>query len=234
MDAYRASARSLVLLGGLGLGVAVAGCSHVSQEDLDARIGEIEQQIEEGDQENADRIDQTSQRVDDLESRVGSLENALESLESDFETTVQRLESALRFSTPVHFAYDKAEIRSQDEEYLDRFASVVEEYYPDATVTVEGFTDPAGSESYNMELGQKRANAVKSYLTGEAGLSGDRIRAVSYGENTQRLIRPDASGPGEAGLSNRRVVLVVDYAPRQGSGGMAGVQDGGSSTGSGG
>jgi peptidoglycan-associated lipoprotein len=44
---------------------------------------------------------------------------------------------------------------------LDRFATVVKEYYPGALVTVEGFADPAGGEIYNLRLGQRRAEAVR-------------------------------------------------------------------------
>lgn len=216
MSGITPSVRSLALLGGLGLGLALTGCGHVAQEDLDTELEEIRAEIQEGDQQNAEQIDQVGQRVDDLEGRISSLENELQSLEDEFNTTVQRMESALRFSTPVHFAFDETEVRPEDEEYLDRFSSVVNEYYPDATVTVEGFTDPAGSESYNMRLGQERADAVRSYLT-ENGMVGDRIKAVSYGEDTERLVQPDAQGPGEQGLSNRRVVLLVDYVPREGA-----------------
>lgn len=225
MSGIASNVRGFMLLGGLGLAVALTGCGHVNQEDLDSQLADIRQQMQEGDQENADQVNQMGQRVDDLEGRVGDLEDELSSLESEFNTTVQRLESALRFSTPIHFAFDDSEIRPEDQEYLDRFASVVSEYYPDATVTVEGFTDPAGSEAYNMRLGQERADAVKEYLASN-GLSGDRIKAVSYGENTERLVQPDAQGP-EDGISNRRVVLVVDYVPREGAGSDSGSMDGG-------
>jgi peptidoglycan-associated lipoprotein len=92
---------------------------------------------------------------------------------------------------------------------LDRFASVVNEHYPGSTVTVEGFTDPSGSAAYNMELGQARADAVKEYLG--SNLSGTTVRAVSYGEARNRQITPGAQGPGDEGIENRRVALVIDY-----------------------
>lgn len=206
------SVRGLALLGGLGLAVALTGCAHVSQEDLDAELADLREEMREGDEQNAQQIQQVDQRVDDVEGRVDGLEQDLESLRDEFGATVQRLESALRFSTPVHFAFDEAEVRPEDTQFLDRFASVVQEYYPDAVVTVEGFTDPAGSAEYNLQLGQERADAVRSYLI-ESGLSEDRLRSVSYGENTDRLIQPNAAGPGEEGRSNRRVVLVIDDTP---------------------
>lgn len=210
MNSMTQGARSLMILGGLGLAVGLSACAHVNEDDLNTQLADLREEMQQGDEANSQEIGQVDQRVGDLEGRLGDLEQEIQSLEQDFNTTVQRLETALRFSTPVHFGFDETEIRPEDEEYLDRFASVVEEYYSDAIVTVEGFTDPAGSEAYNQQLGQQRADAVRSYLTDNAGMTGDRIRAVSYGENTERLIDPQASGPGDTGMSNRRVVLVID------------------------
>lgn len=204
--------KGTVLLGALAVALTFSACSYVSQEDMDSQLAQIRNEMNEGDEQNAQDIDELGQTVGDLSGRVASLEQELEGLEQDFNTTVERLENALRFSTPIHFAYDEAEIRTQDEEYLDRFSSVVGEYYPDATVTVEGFTDPAGSAEYNMRLGQRRADAVRGYLVENGSLSEDRIRAVSYGEDASRLVNPNGQGP-EDGLDNRRVVLVVDHVP---------------------
>ncbi|MFP3947189.1 MAG: OmpA family protein [Gemmatimonadota bacterium] len=210
------SRRSLVLLAGLGLALTASACGYASQENVDSQLADIREEMNQGDEENAQAFDQIESQVSQLENRMNSLESDLQDLQDEFNTTVERLETSLRFSTPIHFAYDEAEIREQDYEFLDRFAAVAETYYPDATVTVEGFTDPAGSDAYNMELGERRADAVRSYLTEDAGLSADRVRAVSYGENEDRLVDPDAQGP-EDGIANRRVTLVVDYVPRSGA-----------------
>ncbi|MDX1568144.1 MAG: OmpA family protein [Longimicrobiales bacterium] len=213
---FPTSRRSLVLLAGLGLALTASACGYASQENVDSQLAEIREQMNQGDQENAQAISDVESDVSQLQNRVSSLESDLQDLQEEFNTTVERLETSLRFSTPIHFAYDEAEIRQQDHTFLDRFAAVAETYYPDATVTVEGFTDPAGSDAYNMQLGQRRADAVRTYLTEQAGLSADRVRAVSYGENTNRLINPNAQGP-EDGIANRRVTLVVDYVPRSGA-----------------
>jgi peptidoglycan-associated lipoprotein len=92
---------------------------------------------------------------------------------------------------------------------LDRFASVAREFYPGATITVEGFADPAGSQAYNRRLSQRRAESVKSYLVGQGGLSASNLRTAGYGET--RLVRPGAAGPGTAGIENRRVTFVVEW-----------------------
>lgn len=226
MTVFSTISRSVVVVGGLGLAFALSACAHASQDELDERLAQLSEEVRQADQANADRIDQVDQRVDAVENRMSSLERDLQALQDEFNTTVQRLESALRFSTPVHFAFDAAEIRTQDRPFLDRFASVVQQHYSDATITVEGFTDPVGSEAYNRRLGQRRADAVRQYLVENGGLTADRVRAVSYGEDASRLIADDEQGPGESGVENRRVTLVVDYVPRQGARSPSGTSGG--------
>lgn len=197
-------------LGVLALAGAAVACG-LSQEDVDPQIEELRQQMREGDRQLSGEVDRLGRRVDDMEGRTQRLEQRLNDLENRFNTTVERLESALRFNVPVHFAFDDATIRTRDEEILDRFAGVVRDFYSTALVTVEGFTDPVGTDEYNLRLGMRRAEAVKQYLVESGGLPENRIRTVSYGETRNRLVRPEEHGPGESGVANRRVVLVVDH-----------------------
>jgi peptidoglycan-associated lipoprotein len=95
---------------------------------------------------------------------------------------------------------------------LDRFSSVVSEYYPGALVTVEGFTDQSGTAAYNLQLGRRRAQAVTEYLATAGGFGADKLKAVSYGEARNRQVVPGAKGPGDRGIENRRVTLVIDHA----------------------
>jgi peptidoglycan-associated lipoprotein len=146
-----------------------------------------------------------------MESRMSQLESQLNDLQQQFDVTVERLETALRFDVPVYFGFDDSELQAEGHEVLDRFGQIAQEYYPGALVTVEGFTDAAGSRSYNQQLGMRRADAVKGYLV-EQGLTSDMIRTVSYGEDVQRLVAEGQTGPGTTGWENRRVVLVIDHS----------------------
>lgn len=143
---------------------------------------------------------------------MDALETDLRTLGAEMDATVQRLEASLRFTAPIHFGFDEAVVDAAGRETLARFAGVVGEHYPAATITVEGFTDPSGSAEYNLRLGQRRAEAVKTVLVDDAGMTGEQIRAVSYGEDTRRLVQPGQSGPGARGMANRRVVLVIEHA----------------------
>jgi len=118
--------------------------------------------------------------------------------------------SAGRFGDNRALELDDATLRDQDKPLLDDFAKVISSHYPGATVTVEGFADPAGSRHYNQRLGARRAAAVRDYLVNTGGLSADRLRAVSYGEDINRQV--DKGQSRESGMPNRRVTLVVDFA----------------------
>jgi peptidoglycan-associated lipoprotein len=150
--------------------------------------------------------------VTTVEEDLDDLNSEVRSLAEEFDVTIQRLDNTLRFNMPVFFTFDSHELRPQDLPVLDRFSRVVRDYYPDVKITVEGFTDPAGEASYNLELGRRRADAVRSYLVSQAAVDQARIRAVSYGEDVSRLLEADAQGPGDRGQANRRVVLVIDHA----------------------
>lgn len=137
---------------------------------------------------------------------VASLRQDLDSLRTEFGAKITALEEGVQFVFPVNFAFNDATVREQDTAALSRFARVVQKYYPTSTITVEGFADPAGSRSYNMDLSRRRAEAVQGFLA-QQGLTND-LRAVGYGET--RLVVPGAWGNDPGAEQNRRVVFVVE------------------------
>jgi len=151
-----------------------------------------------------------SARMGALSARVDQLTDALAILQLEFDVAVELLETAIRFNVPVYFDFARDDLRPEDFPVLDRFGEIVSEFYPNALLTVEGFTDRAGSPEYNLALGQRRAEAVRLYLVEAVGLLGEQVRTVSYGEDPQRLVLPDRAGFDE-GIENRRVVLVIEH-----------------------
>ena len=208
----RLSSKALGTMAVLGLAGATAACSTVSPEEMDTGLqalrADMMEEMQAGDQAVSDEL---GARIAAVERRMAALESDLQQMEQDFEVSIQRLEDQLRFNVPVYFAFDDATVEDEDEAVLNRFGSVAQEYYPDALVTVEGFTDPSGSEEYNLQLGERRATAVAAYLIGSSSLTDEQVRAVSYGEDTRRLVMPENWGPGVPGWENRRVVIVIDH-----------------------
>ena len=76
--------------------------------------------------------------------------------------------------------------------------------HPERHVTIEGYTDSTGSEAYNLELSQRRAEAVRNFLI-QSGIGASRLTATGYGEASP--IAPNTTAAGR--LQNRRVEVVI-------------------------
>lgn len=204
----RIGLRSRLIRGAaLALAGITAACAHVGQEQFETEMAALRAEMEQNTGESNRR---TEAQLAQLEARLDGLARGLSEMEREFDVTVQRLETAIRFDMPVYFDFDQAALQPEGLPVLNRFAGVVGEYYPDALLTVEGFTDPSGSATYNLELGQRRADAVQRYLVESEGFSPELVRAVSYGEDASRLVARGQGGPQE-GWENRRVVLVIEH-----------------------
>jgi outer membrane protein OmpA-like peptidoglycan-associated protein len=75
-------------------------------------------------------------------------------------------------------------------------------------LTVEGYTDSQGSVNFNLDLSQRRADAVRSYLV-ERGYQGDLIQAHGLGKGNP--IADNGSAEGRA--NNRRVEIIIEHEP---------------------
>lgn len=209
----RHGARAVAAIGLAGMVLGLAGCAaKVKQEDFNTEMARLREEIQTGDRQLGARIDSTNGSVADQARRIDALEQELQAFRSEYNVAIEKVRGMLKFNVPVHFDFASSELREADRPVLDRFAAVVKEYYPGALVTVEGFTDPAGSAAYNQRLGQRRAVAVEEYLATAGGFTADQVRAVSYGETRNRQVVPGAKGPGQDGMENRRVALVIDHA----------------------
>ena len=102
----------------------------------------------------------------------------------------------------VNFAFDKADLTDYAKAILDNAVNVINglvQKYPSLKVDVSGHTDYIGTEAYNLGLSERRANAVKGYLT-RKGVDANRIGTFSYGET--KPIAPNETSEGRA--LNRR------------------------------
>ncbi len=103
----------------------------------------------------------------------------------------------------VNFEFDSATLKSSATAKLDS-ASELLATHGSVIVEVAGHTDSVGSESYNQNLSERRANSVRDYLLAK-GIDSSRMTARGYGE-----ARPIASNDNEEGRAdNRRVELIV-------------------------
>ena len=111
---------------------------------------------------------------------------------------------ALTFKSDFTFAVNSSSIRAGLYTELDRVAQVLATY-PQTTIFVAGHTDSTGSEEYNLQLSQRRADSVKNALI-QRGVAAQRITAVGYGEG-----QPVGNNETEFGRQqNRRVEVRIN------------------------
>jgi len=105
--------------------------------------------------------------------------------------------NAINSLGPVYFDFDKFELRDDTRSSLARHGETLRTL-DDLRVRLEGHCDENGSVAYNLALGDKRANAVKSYLV-NLGLDAGRFETISYGKS-----RPVDLGNDESAWSKNR------------------------------
>ena len=108
------------------------------------------------------------------------------------------------FNLDVKFNYNSDEINQAELKNIRDAAEFLKKH-PSLEGVIEGHTDDVGSDAYNLNLSQKRAESVLNYLKTELAVDIKRLKAVGYGE-----AKPIGSNEAEAGRTiNRRVELVL-------------------------
>jgi peptidoglycan-associated lipoprotein len=103
----------------------------------------------------------------------------------------------------IHFDFDSAVLSVQARQILNAKAEYLHAN-PGVAVTVEGHCDDRGTNSYNMALGNRRAEMVRTYLVYQ-GIQAHRVDTISYGEE-----RPLDTAKNEATWArNRRAQFVI-------------------------
>ncbi len=105
----------------------------------------------------------------------------------------------------VLFDTDKADIKPSAANVLQEITGSIGQRYGTQQVRVMGFADSRGDKSYNKELSERRAEAVKNYLVNNGKIAADRVSVEPMGE-----AMPVASNATPAGRrENRRVEIAV-------------------------
>ena len=106
----------------------------------------------------------------------------------------------------VFFETDSSELTVQARATLDKQAQWLGNYNRYA-FTIEGHADERGTREYNIALGARRAETVREYLVSR-GVSGQRMRTISYGKERPVVVCNDIS----CWSQNRRAVTVLDQS----------------------
>lgn len=145
--------------------------------------------------ENGTEISQANQNFDVVNS-----EAAAAAINKQAQAAIEEVEVADR----VFFDLNASSVSEDAKKILDNQVSWLKSD-PKIKIIVEGHCDERGTREYNIALGEKRANAVKQYLSAN-GVESSRIKTISYGKE-----RPAFVGASEEIWSkNRRAVTVME------------------------
>ena len=102
------------------------------------------------------------------------------------------------------FDFDKSNLKSEGVATLNKLAQDIKKMKLEVVIIV-GYTDSIGTDAYNIALGQRRANAVKAFLTNDGGVEATRVYTESKGKADP--VASNATAEGRA--KNRRAVIEV-------------------------
>ncbi|MES2677246.1 MAG: peptidoglycan-associated lipoprotein Pal [Pseudomonadota bacterium] len=169
------------------LAIIVSSCGgKMKQDQIDSENQSTQQQ------------DQTSQNPQNFD--VVNSESAAAAINKQTQAAIEEVQVDDR----VFFDVGVSTLSADAKKILDNQVSWLKSD-PQIKIIVEGHCDERGTREYNIALGEKRANAVKQYLTSN-GVESGRIKTISYGKE-----RPAFVGSGEEIWSkNRRSVTVME------------------------
>ncbi|MEM7003840.1 MAG: peptidoglycan-associated lipoprotein Pal [Pseudomonadota bacterium] len=122
---------------------------------------------------------------------------------SDFNAAGDPIDANGRpISRTFYFDYDRAVLRPADLAALELHAQILRRN-TDRSVVIEGHCDERGTREYNLALGERRADAVRSFLL-SAGVGSRQIETVSYGEE-----RPEDPGHDDSAWARNRRAIVA-------------------------
>ena len=200
--------------------VALALGACASNKDVDRKIAEAQAQ-------SSKKIDSVETQVEDLQQKQKATDTHLAKNDEQIAQLSQEAKDALKRAEDagvlaklakgkvafqqtfnedrVRFKIGKYDLDKKAQAALDEFAGKVkglnEQYY----VEIQGHTDDTGGKKGNDELGQRRADEVRRYLSRSASLPLNRMSTISYGDTLPVSSNKTKKGRAE----NRRVVLVV-------------------------
>ena len=192
-----------LLLGTFGL-TACASKKYVGEEVAkssavnEKRINDVESQVE-----------ATQTRVKQHDAKLAELDNATRQALERAQQAGKLAEGKFVFSLVLsddaaRFPVNEHELSKEAKEALDAFAERLKSENKNVFLEIQGHTDSTGSDSFNLKLGEARAEAVRRYLN-KQGVALNRMSTISYGKT-----EPVESNKTKEGRSkNRRVVVVV-------------------------
>ncbi len=174
-------------------------------EEIEMKVGTFETDLAENERDISIIRDATQRNADDLQRSLNLAQEALDRATAGQQVKGKLLYEVTMSDASIPFGYDQTRLSEDAEAGLDTFANVLLGENRGVFIEIQGHTDSIGSDKYNLELGEARAESVKRYLYLQHGIPLNRMSTFSYGES--QPVTDNKTKEGRA--QNRRVVLLV-------------------------
>lgn len=164
---------------GAGTGALVGNTMDKQKKALEAQLAQVQAQS-----------DQNAQAIEDIKVQMVKDRNDLDAIK-------------VVMGNSVLFPTNSYKLSAEADAALHSLAYNLKQF-PNTDVTVVGYTDNTGAESYNMTLSQNRAQSVVDYLESQ-GISATRLKAIGKGEADPVASNSTVQGRAE----NRRVEIYI-------------------------
>ena len=199
----------------LAAALALVGCAKKSY--VQREVGEVNKKVDAVSSE----VEKTQQRVQQNEVRIDSVDKSAQSGISEAKgsaqaamSKAQEAEKAAKgkliytvtlSNDKVRFPINKAEISDEAKALIDEAVAPLVQANRGVYFEIEGHTDSTGDASYNFQLGEERAMAVRDYIAKKHGIALSRLNVISYGE--EKPVAENKTRDERA--QNRRVVIRI-------------------------
>jgi outer membrane protein OmpA-like peptidoglycan-associated protein len=111
----------------------------------------------------------------------------------------------------LYFEYDSAVLHPRAEKQLDIVSNILKAA-SHKKLRIGGHTDAKGSDTYNIDLSQRRATAVKQYILSR-GVPEEQVETIGFGKSSPLSpnVNPDGSDNPEGRSRNRRAEILLDF-----------------------
>ncbi|RME30294.1 MAG: OmpA family protein [Candidatus Zixiibacteriota bacterium] len=168
----------------------------------------VQEQIAASEARQKAELTSLSSKADQNAAEVAKLKDLANQLQSKTDMALNEAAGfenyQIIWSGEINFDFDSYEITSTAADILNEAGQKLESA-PKSLVEIIGYTDKTGPASYNLVLGEKRADAAKRFLADHFGIALYRMFTLSYGEEKPKA----AADENQANSQNRRVEIRV-------------------------
>src|SRR5262245_24115378 len=176
---------------------------------VDSRVSALDTKTNEGFNsvrtEVKTQVGQVDQRAADARTAADRAATAVNNLGTRFQN---RNQYNVSDEKTIQFKFDSAKLDKQYMDILDGIAATLLQN-ADALLVLEGRTDSVGSKDYNVQLGERRIEAVRRYLAVEKGVPVYKIHEISFGSE-----KPIAENKTKDGREKNRAVTMTILIPK--------------------